>query len=126
MCETSEITPADKKEVLINLEYYFVLSTSKGYCKTAAEFVAPYLIYLNREASGKQTFKEGRPAYERERRLRLKERGLCYRCGKRPINKDRSKNMCSHCLDAAMKRERKYSHAMKNLYAKQEAGGCIE
>lgn len=122
----NEITAEYKKKVLINLEYYFVLSTSKGYCKTAAEFVAPYLIYLNREASGKQTFKERRPAYERERRLRLKERGLCYRCGKRPINKDRSESMCSQCLDAAMKRERKYSHAMKNLYAKQEAGGCIE
>ena len=107
MCETSEITPADKKEVLINLQYYFVLSTSKGYCKTAAEFVAPYLMYRNREASGKQSVKEGRAAYERERRLRFKERGLCYRCGKRPINKDRSESMCSQCLDRASYMQKK-------------------
>jgi hypothetical protein len=107
MCVTNKITPADKKEVLINLEYYFVLSTLKGYCKTAAEFVAPYLMYRNREASGKQSFKEGRPAYERERRLRLKERGLCYRCGKRPISKDRSESMCSQCLDRASYTQKK-------------------
>ena len=103
----NEITAEYKKEFLINLEYYFVLSVLKGYCKTAAEFVAPYLIYLNREASGKQNVKERRSAYERERRLRLKEKGLCYRCGKRPISKDRSKSMCSYCLDRASYMQKK-------------------
>jgi len=107
MCGTNEITAEYKKKVLISLQYYFALSASKGYCKTAAEFVAPYLMYRNREASGKQTFKEGRPAYERERRLRFKEKGLCYRCGKRPISKDRSESMCSQCLDRASYTQKK-------------------